>query len=334
MVKVSHRHYVLLLLLASAVIPWSLAATAEPPCSSSAGTVSTRFTNTPCSGTTARALLIEAASAQPDHSSSRSSSLGSADTAVASAGPEIKVKSGHKPLSPVSKNDVAVFVLAGFVLFIAAGAGATPALLVQPSKPSKVQLFSQLSTHSSRCACINCCLIASCYHTSNLASQGKQSAVLQACLLLLARSKAVAPVLLRTCSAVNTQPNSSATSSPENTPVLAENHHAHHVNKQKHCYIVLLTSVGDMMLILNEASQQPATAAVAWPCRHGRRPSACAYLPHPRRLQPTATVPDTVQLKYSKRSHRPAAAALQAWVGAQCSCPSTSPWAPSASKQQ
>lgn len=194
MVKVSHRHYVLLLLLASAVIPWSLAATAEPPCSSSAGTVSTRFTNTPCSGTTARALLIEAASAQPDHSSSRSSSLGSADTAVASAGPEIKVKSGHKPLSPVSKNDVAVFVLAGFVLFIAAGAGATPALLVQ--------LFPQLSTHSSRCACINCCLIASCYHTSNLASQGKQSAVLQACLLLLARSKAVAPVLLRTCSAV------------------------------------------------------------------------------------------------------------------------------------
>jgi hypothetical protein len=73
-------------------------------------------------------LLIDATSAQPEDSSSRATQESSSALGAATTGPDSKAYSPHKPLVPVSKQDVAVFVLAGFVLFIAAGAGALLAL--------------------------------------------------------------------------------------------------------------------------------------------------------------------------------------------------------------
>jgi hypothetical protein len=113
----------LALLLASAVPLLSKAATAEPVCSSSAARLSYYFSSTPCIGRTARALLIDAGRAQPEHSSSTDTHVSSGTAAEPLAGPANIAESFQKPLAPVSKSDVAVFVLAGFVLFIAAGTG-------------------------------------------------------------------------------------------------------------------------------------------------------------------------------------------------------------------
>jgi hypothetical protein len=122
--KAAQTRYAFVVILASAVISLQAAATAEPLCSSSATRLATRFAKTPCSSTSARSLLIEAGSAQPEDSSSRTTLESTSATAVPSSGLETKTRSPHKFLAPVSKADVAVFVLAGFVLFIAAGAGA------------------------------------------------------------------------------------------------------------------------------------------------------------------------------------------------------------------
>jgi hypothetical protein len=123
MISASSHALVLSLLLASAVHLLSYAATAEPVCSSSAARLSSYFRSTPCIGRTARALLIDAGRAQPEDSSSADTHVSSRGAAEPLAGLGDSAESFHKPLLPVSKEDVAVFVLAGFVLFIAAGAG-------------------------------------------------------------------------------------------------------------------------------------------------------------------------------------------------------------------
>eukprot|EP00882_Tetradesmus_deserticola_P017110 GHRQ01018311.1.p1 GENE.GHRQ01018311.1~~GHRQ01018311.1.p1 ORF type:complete len:207 (+),score=29.19 GHRQ01018311.1:193-813(+) len=118
----SLRTHATSLLLLSAIHLLSTAATGEPVCRSSAARRSSYLSTTPCS--TARALLLlGAGSVQPGDMNSTSTHNSGSATAAPLTEPDSTADRQHKPLLPVSKQDVAVFVLAGFVLFIAAGAG-------------------------------------------------------------------------------------------------------------------------------------------------------------------------------------------------------------------